>query len=436
MADPIIDLQIVVSDKAPERDNFGIPLIAGWHTRFPDRVREYAQAKDMLTDGFTTADPEYQMALVLKAQNPAVRRFKVGRLALATFTHTVTLTPLNTTAGLVYPGEINGEDVSVTVAPSDTVALICDKLVIAATGIPGVTATDNTTHVTITGAAGKIVSFANMSEFCKVEDTTVVNAANLQADLNAILDEDRNWYGLALTINSADAIKAAALWTEANGKIFCPMTSDTEVTDAGVTDCIASQLVTLAYTRTALIYHPDIGGSQWANAAWLAINLAPDPGSYTPAFKQLTGVRTAPLRQGAKSALGAKRVTRYTVEYGYNVTYEGKTPSGRFFDVTRFIDWQSYTIEADAFALKVNHAKLGFTTPTTASVKGCVEGSLLKGIRAGGIDGVDTPPVVTVTPIRETTTADRANRIYDGVEFDFRLTGAMHGLRIRGNVSV
>src|SRR5690606_4806399 len=132
-ADPIIDLEITISDKAPEQPNFGVPLIAGWHTRFPDRVREYAQAKDMLTDGFTTDDPEYQMALVLKAQNPAVRSFKVGRLALATFTHTVTLKPTNLTTGLVYPGEINGEDASATVAASDTEALVVDKIVAAAT---------------------------------------------------------------------------------------------------------------------------------------------------------------------------------------------------------------------------------------------------------------------------------------------------------------
>src|SRR5690606_15108718 len=112
--------------------------------------------------------------------------------------------PTNTTEGLVYGGEINSEDASIIVAPSDAIADICDSLVAVANDIDGVTATDNETDVDIAAdTAQALVSFANLSEHYHVEDTTTVNSANLQADLNEILDEDGDWYGLALTINSA-----------------------------------------------------------------------------------------------------------------------------------------------------------------------------------------------------------------------------------------
>jgi hypothetical protein len=435
--DPIIDLQTTVSDKAPARASFGVPLILGRHTRFPNRIRGYAEASDMLADGFVAADPEYQMALVLKAQVPTVNRFKVGKLlTTAAWTHTVLVTPTNTTAGLVYEGTINGEDVSVTVAPADTVALICDKLVLAATGIPGVTATDSTTHVTLTGSAGTIVALANMSEYYTLEDTTTVTGSNVQADLTAINDEDSDWYGIASTLNSAQMVAAVSAWAQANKKVYVPQLSDTEVINPSVTDDIASSQLALSYDRVGSIYHPDIGGSQWANAAFLAVNMAPDPGSYTPAFKELRSVRTSNLKQAGRTALQAKNVTRYQREFGLNITYEGKTPSGRFFDVVRFLDWLEYTIKANLTAYLANNPKAPNTNKGRAGIKGNIEGSLLEGIRAGGLDGEDVPPVVTVPSLAESTVADRAARILRNITWTGRLTGALHGLVIRGNISV
>lgn len=436
MADPIIKLTVTVGNKAPEERNFGVPLIAGFHTRFPDRVREYAQAADMIADGFTTSDPEYQMALIVKQAKPAPRTFKVGRLQAATFTHTVHLTPTLTTTGLVYGGTINGEEIAPTVAPSDTVALVVDKIVADATGIAGVTATDATTHAVVVGAANKLVSFKGLSEHYLVADVTDVDTEDLQADLNEILDEDPAWYELLLTINSPDAILAAAAWTEANGKTFVYQTADTEVLDVGVTDCIASQLVALSYTRTAGIWHRDIGGSEWANAAFGAVNLNQNPGSYTAAFKELPGVSVDNLRAGARSALSAKNMTRYTREYGFNSTYEGKTPSGQFFDDTRFLDWLSYTIEADQFALRANSKKVPFKSSGIASKKGTLEISLKKGVTAGGLDDEDAPPVVTATPLSETAQSDRAQRHYKGLSFTARLAGAIHNGDIEGVVNV
>lgn len=435
MADPIIKLNITVSNKAPEKPNFGVPLIAGYHTRFPDRVREYAKADDMLDDGFTTFDPEYQMALIIKQARPAPPTFKVGRLQAATWTHTVHLTPTLTTTSLVYGGEINGEDASVTVDASDTVALVVDKIVTAATGIAGVTATDGTTHAVLTGASNKLLSFKGLSEHYEVADVTTVNGANLQADLNEILDEDPAWYELLLTINTEDAILAAAAWTEANGKTFVYQTADTGVLDVGVTNDVASQLVALSYTRTAGIWHRDIGGSEWANAAFGAVNLNQDPGSYTPAFKELPGVSVDKLRAGAISGLEAKRVTRYTREYGINSTYEGKTPSGQFFDDTRFLDWLQYTIEADQFALRANAKKVPFSSIGIANAKGTLEISLKKGVIAGGLDGVDAPPEVTATALADTAVVDRTNRRYRGLSFRARLAGAIHGGDIEGEVA-
>lgn len=435
MTDPI-KLTITVSDKQPEKPNFGVPLIAGKHTRFADLIREYGEAGDMLDDGFLASDAEYQKALILKSQNPAIESFKVGRLLDTTFNQIVNLTPTNVTAGLEYFGTIAEEDFSFEVQPSDALLDICGDLATEVGAITGVTPTDNATDVDVaTDTADTLVSYAGLTEHLAVEDTTTVVGADLQSDLDAILDEDPGWYGLSLTINSADAIKAAAAWTEANKKLYIPMSADSGIADVGVTDDVASDLLALSYTRTGGIFHRDIGGSEWADMAFLAVNLSPEPGSYTPAYKSLAGVSVDSLRAGQLSGIEAKNWTHYTRQYSNNVTYQGQSASGRFLDVTRFVDWLDFTIRQDAFLLLVNNPKLPYTNAGIESVKNSVEGSILKGVTAGGIDG-ESPITVTAPTIAETSAGDRAARVLKNIRFSCRLTGALHGLEITGTVSV
>lgn len=431
----VIKVNTTVSDKAPTKPNFGTPMLVGFHTAWADRVREYSEASDMLDDGFTTDDDLYQMALIAKSQEPSPETFKVGRLEAATYTHTVNLTPTNFTEGLDYNGEIEDTEFSYVVQSGDAILDVNTGLVSEITAISDVTATDEGTHVqVVSDIAATILSFFGVNEHLHVEDVTAVVDADLQADLDAIKDEDNEWYGLALAVNSADAVSSASAWTEANDKIFVPQLSDTEVTDAGVTDDIASSLVALSYTRTGPIWHRHIGGSEWSNVAFLMANLIPDPGSYTPAFKTLAGVSVNKLRAGQETALEAKNVTKYTRQHGINVTFEGRTPSARFFDVTRFIDWQDATIKADAFGPLVNNPKIPFTNQGIATMRDTVEGSLIKGATAGGLDRETI--VVTAPDVTATDSADRSNRLLKGIKAKARLAGALHGLEVEFNVSV
>ena len=435
--DDIIDIGITVSDKAPEKPNFGIPLIASHHTAWGDRVRLYAKAGDLLDDGFVATDPAYQAALTIKSQNPAIKTFMVGRLEDATYTHTIKLTPAKVTPGLTYSGTVSGKAFSFDVQSGDAVADICDDLVTALDAISGVSCTDNATYVTLAADDSEtVITLLGVTEHLHVEDVTTVVSGDLQTDLGEINDEDSSWYGFCLAMpNSANAVSAAAAWCEANAKTFAPVLADTEVLDTGISDDIASALVGQAYTRTASIWHRDIGGSEWANAAWLAINLSPDPGSYTPAYKTMAGIGVDSLRAGAKAALTAKYTTRYTRMGGVNVTYEGRTPSARFWDVTRFVDWLKAEMQAAVYGLLINNPKIPYTNAGISAVKGAVEGALNKGRTAGGIAD-DTPIIVTAPDITETDVSDRANRILRDVEFSCRLSGALHGIQITGTLSV
>ena len=108
--DTIMNLQITVESRAPSQEGFGTPLIFGYHTAWVDRlVKEYAQADDMLDDGFVVDDALYKAAQIVKSQNPCPTVFKIGR-RVTPLTQIVTITPTVSTLGFKYKGTVGGMD--------------------------------------------------------------------------------------------------------------------------------------------------------------------------------------------------------------------------------------------------------------------------------------------------------------------------------------
>jgi hypothetical protein len=429
--DQIVTVTATVTDKVPTKANFGVPLLAGYHTAWLDRVREYAEASEMLDDGFTTSSPLYLMGLALKAQDPAPPTFKVGRLGLP-YTQTVRLIPTVTTEGFVYNFSIGGTAITYTVLAAATVETICTALELLVEAVSGIASTATTTYVEAVSDVGVLKSYA-WERGLNVIDMTA--DPGFATDIAAIADEDNDWYGLAIDCNSDLIVKAAALWTEANGKQFVPMSGDWDIVDAGQTTDLFSDLMALSYTRTSAIWHRFIGGTEWANAAWLAVQLGADPGRATAAFKTLAGITADDLRTGELSAIEAKRGTWYRTKHGIAITFEGKTPSGRFIDVTRFVDWLIETMQVDIYALLVNNPKLPYTNAGISLIKGAIENAIVKGQRVGGI--ADSPaPVVTAPDVLDTDAGDRAARILRDLNFTCRLAGAIHRTVVNGTISV
>jgi hypothetical protein len=231
-------------------------------------------------------------------------------------------------------------------------------------------------------------------------------------------------------------VVAEALGTEANRKVYVPVSSDWDIVDPSSTTDLASDLVALALTRTAGMFHRGIRRQvDMLDGAWLGGMLAFDPGTITWAFKPLATVSVDTLRATERAALATKNWSHYERTNGANITFEGRTPSGRFIDVTHFVDWLHAEIQADVYALLINNPKVLYTTNGIELVKNAILGALRKGQARGGLAD-DTTPTVTVPTIDETDATDRANRILRDVTFTARLAGALHGIVIRGTVSV
>lgn len=436
--DDIIVETIVVQDHVPDAPSFDVALMVCYHTAWTDRVRQYSQAKDLLSDGFLVTDTAYQMATSFKAQPNAPANFKIGRLALAP-TQIINLIPTIATQGYVYKGgSVGGVAWTYTVPGAATVASVSTAIATLITALSvGVTASgaSATLVACTTTAAGAVIAYVPGSG---IQMLNVTADAGFAADMAAIDAADDAWYGLVIAPTSRVYNEAAALWTEANGKLFIAQTADWNTVDATVTSGdLGSDMLATANTRSAWIFHNFIGGSEWIAAAWMSSTLSYQPGNATTAFKTLATITADMLSSGQKSAALSKKGNRYISQGGSPVTYQGMTPSGRFLDVTRFVDWLRITVQLDAYAVLLNNPKVPYEDSGIALIEGAIRGSLKKGQTAPNNGLALSPaPSVTIPDAATQATSDRAARKLNSIAYFARLSGALQSLNISGTLSV
>ncbi len=430
----VVTTEIEIKDAAVTQAGFGTPLIAGYHTYWAERVRTFSDPDEMTESPLSmpTTHPIYRAAAALKSQNPGPTQFKVGK-RLGTITHTVRLTPGTPAAGDVYSLEVNGTAVSVTADGSPSVAEITAALATAITALAGVTATDNTTNVSVAGdTAGAIHRYENLSSNLAIKDITANPTTEIATDLAAIRAYDSDWYWLLLDSNSEAEILAAAVWVETQPIIMMVTTADTEATDSGVSNDVLSDLKTAGYTRTVGLYHHK-PGLQFAAAAWAGRIAAKTPGSYTAANKSLAGVDKSTLSDSQRTALKAKNGNYYVDVKGIGFTLDGRAASGRYIDITHGMDWFEIRTQERIVGMLANNDKIPYTDKGAELARAQVQAQILEGIAAGLIDG-DSPWAVTVPRVADVNANDRTTRYLPDVKFNYVLQGAVHKVAIKGTV--
>lgn len=443
--DNIVTVSISVADRAVDQAGFGIPMVVGPTQAFGERVRTYTAASaltSMVSDGFAVTTPEYKaVAALLASSTQRPTTIKVGRRAAGNVpTQAITFTPVDVIEGKVYTITINGTEFSTTADATPTATEIATALHTAINaGSEPVTSTDNTGSLTldddVAGAQNDI--YASAGAFSVDEGGS---DANVATELAAILTADASWYGLVLASNSTAENLAAAAWANSNKKLFVAVSADTDQIGAGSSD-MASTMETAAYHYAGAMYHQR--PMAFAGAAWLGQMLATDPGSATWKFRLLSGIATsgepltgaAHLSATAIANLAAKTANYYVDVGGTGMTFEGYASSGRFFDVTRFVDWLSARLQEDVVNLLINSPKVPYTDGGIAQVQGRMLSVLEQGVDSGGL-AKDPRPTVTV-PLKSAVAAgDVAARNLPSVQFSATYSGAIHNVAISGTLTL
>jgi len=490
----VATITITTGTKTPTRAGFGYPLIAGYTTAFPERVRSYTSLSAMVTDGFATTDLIYKAAQAVFAQDPSPTKLYVGRCAntqapsMRIYPHS---SPL---ASTVYKLYLNGQqryfttDVSPTVAeitagltaaldpaawagltaytvgeyvkndtgpvkvyrcttagtsaaaggPTGTGAAITDGTCVWAYVGPdfaNLTATDNTTYVGLAGAsaADQFRLYAEFFNYLGIRDVTADGSPNgIAADLSAIQIENDEWYGVVLTNQGSAVIAAAAAWVETQTKILFATTPDSDVIESGSSD-VASTLSAASYGRTALMWHPR--NDQFAGAAWAGVGLPQDPGSITWKYKTLAGVTYSELSSTQLGYLRAKYCNFYNRLAGISITQDGKVCDNEWIDVVRGIDWTKVRMQENVFSVLANAKKIPYTDKGAATIQATIKAVLMEGV-GNDLYAADPEPSVTVPKVADVSAADKASRLLPDVEFTATLAGAIHTVAVSGVVSV
>jgi hypothetical protein len=435
----VVDVQIEVKTAALTRAAFNVPLFAGYHNAWPERVRTFSSIDELVLAGITTSSAIYQGVAALLTQFPRLSRFKVGKLSTGR-TVIKRLTPTVTTIGAVQtvsfriPGGAK-VSVSTTNGAAETVATIVTALVTAiqaSAAAPYLTATTGTTYVTVTGdALGTMFGVSDLGGGLKSTDVTL--DPGITADLDAIRNFDKGWYGLLIDSHGKAEIMAAAAWAELHGVLFVPTTGDTDALDVNDTTNVIHSLNALTYHRTVPMFRRD--PLSYGGAAWMGRMFTKVPGAASWQDKELTGQEKDILSDGEVAALQAKHGNFYTDVAGLGATFEGWASSGRYADITHGVDDLTSRMGEDLYIWKRGQDKVDFDEDGISAAKGVVRKTLLGFARRPRNFILDTSIDVKAPTLAEIDPADKSARTLNQIEWTASARGAIHKFTIRGTVA-
>ena len=438
--DRIVSVQIALNTAGISKEGFSTLMIVGATTAVLPRVSTYTSSVQMIQDGFTESDPLYLMAADFFSQIPHPNILKVGRRQIDEVSVTVANVKAEGENYTLTVKSAGGENTyTYTVVNGDSGDDILQGLETAMASDPTVTAAYANSALTLTattaGTAFIVIADA---------DLVVTDAApteTIAQTMAACVAFDPDFYGVAMASRTDADILAMAQWCEANEKLFGTCVSGSDVLDGSDNTDIASQLMLSNYYRTFSFYHTD--ANDYPEVAVMSRCFTAVPGSETWALKRLAGVVVDQLTETQFNVLKAKNVNTFERFRNLSLTQTGKVAAGEWIDVIRFRDWLAEEIKVNVLNVLVNNEKVPYTDAGIAIVEGAIRQSLRQGQINGGIAPVEYDEngdknlgyTVTVPLAANISANQKATRILEGVTFTARLSGAIHVVEIKGQLT-
>lgn len=422
----IIEIQISRETSAVAQTNFNVPAFISSHTNFVERARVYSSLL-AVGDDFASTDSAYIAASkffgqAIKPSNIVIGRRQVPGATVNVLTVAATTTYTLTVSGSVITYVSDGTPTAIEIATGL-------KTSYDVTPVTGVTLTDNLDG-TLTFASTVNWSLKVSGNLSKSNAPATETWADT---VNAVQNENDTWYALTIeSHNTLNVIEVAGV-IEAKKKIFGTSSSSSDIKTTATND-LFSQLQDLGYQRTFGMYSAT-ADTEFPECAWIGFQLQEQPGSNTWAYKALAGVTVSKLSDTESTNIKAKNGNTYESVGGQSVTVGGKMFGGEFIDIMVFVDWLEARMTERLWFRMANSKKIPYTAAGATIIESEIRAQLNDGIRVGGL--ADSPsPVVRVPDVLSVAPNLRAQRIFEGIEFEARLAGAIHFVKIKGTVTV
>lgn len=188
---------------------------------------------------------------------------------------------------------------------------------------------------------------ARVSDVDVYGSTTITDGETLKAELDKLIEDDREFLFFMLDKFDATLIKAAAEWGSANGKIFAYSTSDEEGGEE--VDTVVS--TAKAINKDQVIA---IDGEAYLDAKLIGFMTTTQPGYLPWSWREKIGSRPSKRPLADQKKLQDANVNYINKERrGIYVTYPGKTTSGEFVKNI----WGKMNMEDDMHVAIVNLLK-------------------------------------------------------------------------------
>lgn len=280
-----------------------------------------------------------------------------------------------------------------------------------------------------------------------------VNAETVGEALSMNVNVSNSFVGVALHKDLRDSEThisgehGAALWCQANKKLFMNTTNDVRilnVTSQSSTEAKKLEDKALGFTITsfgrAKNEYPSI--SLFARIA--TVNYEGRNTTITLKFKKLPGITALNLTAAQKAAMDAINVGGF-MDFGGNLMYaESRMADGGWLDAVHGLMWLEDRIKKGVFNLMYGTTtKIPYTDTGINMVVQKVTSALEQGV-ANGLIAPGTTPEGEFLPTGykidamssiQVAKEDKSNRIYRGLTFKCVGAGALHGAIISGSFS-
>lgn len=419
------------------RAGFGVTLCAGPAT-FAERVRYYSSASEAAADSALMTAAQLLAVQTIFAGNQKPDRVAVGRVTLTTTAQVITFTVGGGTDG-DYTITINGTDYTHS-ASGETADQIATALRALVDADPAVSTSGATSAVIVTAdVPGTAFTYAASSTGDAIAVAVTTANATPATDLDAVLAEQTDWYGLVIDARDEDTIYQVAQWTESNERLFIAQSSDAGLLDIATTTDIASRIQDESLARSLVTYYSD--DTKRADASWMGGKLAADPDVVSTdwAYYTLVGIPVDAINSTQRAALEDKGASFYTTFRGVGATWQGKTANGFFIDTRISADWIKARVEEDFSQILLdasnNNTKVPYTNGGIQTFVTALQRRLDQGERESVGHFVPDSSSIDFPLLKDVSAADRTARQLN-MSFETEPAGSIQKATITGNISI
>lgn len=264
-------------------------------------------------------------------------------------------------------------------------------------------------------------------------------AQNLVAAIEELRDVNDDFYFLLTDVTDESCVTALCQWAESTAPTEAALGAGVEDHRKFYLGQVTNKEYVNQFGRSAVFYS-DAPTDEWLDAAMLGCVGPFWPQAVTWKWKVPDGVSAADLKDSERDVLEENRVNFMTAEYKHEYVKNGICGDGNFIDNVLGADYITYQIRENLYQIFLTNAKISYLDEGFAIIGAGVFAALNKAVDLHIIakDPEDGTGIYTVTlPKRsEATEEQAANRQMPDIKWEAQLEGAVHGVKVKGTLSV